>query len=118
MSSSDLVEALVDETRVLGRLLDIAQRDPEAVALDIQDGCRGQALANLDISSGIGERQVSPFAPHRMRRQAIREVGYRIQCEEWVIDQPVPHGDRPAREATRKLSGIDLDEFGCLHVFP
>ena len=33
-----LVEAVVDELGVLGRLMDVAQRNAETVALDVPDG--------------------------------------------------------------------------------
>ena len=59
----DLVEAVVDELGVLGRLLDVAQRHAEAVALDVQDGLRRRALADVDVAVGVDEGKWPALAP-------------------------------------------------------
>ena len=62
----DLIEAVVDQLRVLRHLLDVAQRDPDAGALDVADRLRRRALSDLDIPvPGVGDRQVALLATAR-----------------------------------------------------
>jgi hypothetical protein len=103
----DLIEALVDELGVRRRLLDVAQGDSEAVALDVEDRRRRWPLADVDIPVTIEERKVSALAPDRRRREPVCQLGDRLHAEERVIDERVSYGDRSSCEQVAEPGGID-----------
>ena len=106
----DLIEAVVDQLRVLRHLLDVAQRDPDAGALDVADRLRRRALSDLDIPEpGVREGQVALLAAHGIGRQSVGEFRNGIGGEKRMIDQVVVYRDRPARERIRECGRVDVD---------
>jgi hypothetical protein len=105
-----LVEALVDQLGVLGILLDVAQGDPEAVALDVADRRRRRPVAHVDVAVAVDQREVAALAPDRVRRQPIGELGHRVDREERVVDQRVAHCDRAPSERAPERRAVDVEQ--------
>ena len=89
----DLVEALVDQLGVLGRLLDVSQRDPRSGALNVPDGVGRRPSTDVDIAVGVCEGQVSPLAPNRFWRQPVGQFSNRVDREQRMVGEPVAHGN-------------------------
>ena len=76
-----LVQAFVDQLGVLGSLVDVTQRDPDAVSLDVLDRLRRWAVPDVDVAAVVREREVAAFAPHGFRRQTVGEIRDRVDGE-------------------------------------
>src|SRR6185312_751284 len=108
-----------DDLGVLGRLLDVAQRDPEAVLLDGEDALRGRALPDLLVPEPrVCEREVAALAPDGFRGQAVRQLRDRIDGEQRMIGQLVMHGHGLAGERIRKDRRVDVEDLSRAHAAP
>ena len=56
--------------------MDVTQRDPDAVSLDVPDRLRRWAVPDVDVAAVVRERKVAAFAPHGRRVIAADLPGF------------------------------------------
>ena len=84
----DLVEALVDQLRILRSLLNISKGDPDSGALDIPDGLGWRSRPHIDVTeAGVRKGQVPPLAPNRFGWQPVGELGDGVDREQRMVGE-------------------------------